>query len=689
MLFCETASGNANAFDDLAVFISQLNASGHSARTGFVSVPVGANRNHQFDIAPYLGEDCLEADDELILIGAHELADAKLIQLRRAGVNAGTTCYAIGKFPTLQSQIGTKAKLSYVLGKDPIVENLAATDVATADRCPVFGVAGKRSRAKTSKPVVMIVTPDLEQSHEARALMSLAVSRKMKVIVLTDGKSKQAWLSAHGNDIPFYHYGEVLPAILTARVDVCASFSGPSTNYRMQSVIANLAVQGAAMIDCSPGHKQGGVNDAFISGPLDLGALGTYLATEILDALPEIAEAVRASNFAASVDAARVLAFLAMPPTSAPAPAIAAAAQPGAPEKIVFMPTNGVGLGHAQRTSLIATEFNRSQVDPIFAAFPSCMKVLQNYGFDVMPLVSRSPFHAQEHENDLVNYARLRKLTETSKTFVFDGGYVFDSIYRTILENGLNGVWVRRGLWQGTQDNSIALDREKAFNRVIVPMEAFEELNQSYSRGDHIREVGPIVQRTRMTAEDRKALRAQIAERYGRDFKRLVVTMLGGGVAADRKAQLSAICGMVDRREDTLNLIIVWPTATVEAGCFAWENTRVVKTHHASSIVAAADLFVSAVGYNSFHEVVYNQVPAIFIPQMAAMMDDQRARAMAAVDRDCASIIEPHEMMTLNRLITEYLDGGRSEKVRDNLAALQLPEPGNAKAAQLIQEMSA
>ena len=52
-------------------------------------------------------------------------------------------------------------------------------------------------------------------------------------------------------------------------------------------------------------------------------------------------------------------------------------------------------------------------------------------------------------------------------------------------------TWAVAGL-DDRQDNSIALDREKAFDRVIVPEEAFEELNTAYSRGDHVAHVGSL-----------------------------------------------------------------------------------------------------------------------------------------------------------------------------------------------------
>jgi hypothetical protein len=324
---------------------------------------------------------------------------------------------------------------------------------------------------------------------------------------------------------------------------------------------------------------------------------------------------------------------------------------------------------------------------PVFAAFPSCMPLVKAQGFDVMPLVGRSALHAQSHEHDLVNYLRLRSLSAGARVLVFDGGYIFDSVYRTVL-GGVRGVWIRRGLWQGTQDNSVALDREKAFDRVIVPSEAFEELNRPYSRGEHIHSVGPIVQGVALSSRSRDELRAALAERFARRFDRLAVSLLGGGVAADRGAQIQALCGLFERRSDTLHLVLVWPSATLESGWFGWGNSRVVRTERAAVLVAAADIVVTAAGYNSFHEVLYNRIPAIFVPQTGAFMDDQRARARAASERGLAETVEPNELLKLERLIARYLDEGEAEALRARLAAAELPEPGTSRAAQVIKELA-
>jgi UDP:flavonoid glycosyltransferase YjiC (YdhE family) len=151
--------------------------------------------------------------------------------------------------------------------------------------------------------------------------------------------------------------------------------------------------------------------------------------------------------------------------------------------------------------------------------------------------------------------------------------------------------------------------------------------------------------------------------------------------------QIQAICGMMARRPDALHLVVVWPTATLQPGWFAWPNTRIVRTHYAGALAAAADLCISAAGYNSFHEMLYNGIAAIFVPQTGAFMDDQRARARAASDRGLAVTLEPSQLMTLDREVDRALDGGEAAAMRARLAALELPAPGNRQAARVIEEV--
>jgi Glycosyltransferase family 28 C-terminal domain len=699
MLWCEIARSDTRGIEHLAVFVSQLDALGVRAGIDLRAVPPGASRNTRFDIAPYLFDAPIKPEDQVALIAADQLTDARLVDLRRLVEEEPRRCVAFGRFSSRQAMIGIKAKLSYVFGCDPRVINLAEGGTASFDfggDCPAFGVPrqGTPREGGTTRPRLLVADPPLADGHQAAALMALALSRRIELAVLTDGEAKRQWLASRGTEISFYSYGEILPVDLCERIDILACFAPLSTNYRLQCLAANLAVSGVALLDCTPDHAAAKAADAFIRAPADLLALASFVADDVAPNLGELGTQVKTSSLAQRLDGSRVAGMIGAgaddraPPERSPDLARRLGPAPSGKAKVVFMPTNGVGLGHAQRCTLVAAELDRARIDPVFAAFPSCTGLVKAYGFDAMPLVQRSALHTRSYENDLVNYVRLKALTAGARTLVFDGGYVFDSVYRTIIENRLPGVWLRRGLWQAGQDNTVALDRGKVFSRVIVPTEAFTELNDERSHGERVHRVGPIVQRPALDAAGREGLRRDLAERYAVGFDRLVVTQLGGGVAADRGAQIQALCGMMERRPEVLHLVLVWPTAALQPGWFAWSRTRVVKTRHAGILAAAADLCISAAGYNSFHEILYGALPAILIPQTGAFMDDQTARARAARDRDLVGLVAPHELMALDRAVVRYLDEGEGAAARRRLAALDLPEPGNRRAAALIEELA-
>ena len=688
-----------------AVLVASLRDAGLPAGLLGSSVPAGLSYNRTCDIALLIAPNPPSAGDRLLVLSGQTASDTHFSSLRRfAGAGLGRTVLA-ARLESRQHEIGLGTKFGYALGQDP--ELLSLTDESASllgsSLGPVFGIDRRRRDPADKVLRVLVVAPDIKNATIAARLQTLAVSRRLKVTVLTDGESKTV-LRKSGVSLPVYDYGEVPLRVHVAGTDVAVFCQAVPQSYAMRMMLADLAASGTGLLDASDGFVNRQREPAFLPAPSDPNALAGFFLTEIGNAIGDLKQMARDSALA--LTAKENLAALRCALGAGAADTPQGAADPAAPrlraarprsgpaperprERILFLPTNGVGLGHAQRCSLVAGELAQNPAaSPVFAAFPSCLRLIKSYGFDVMPLVAKSPLHAEPFANDVVNTVRLDHLMNGTAAFVFDGGYIFNSVFQTILGHRMPSVWIRRGLWQPGQDNSVALEREKAFSRVIVPQEAFSELNEEYSVGSHIVRVGPIVQQITLSQADRGTLRAGLAERLGLPFRQLVVTMLGGGVAADRSAQTTAVAASLARRSDVLHLVVVWPTATVDPGLFCWPNTRVVRTHHASVLAAAADLFVSAVGYNSFHEALYNRIPTIFVPQMAAYMDDQRSRAIAAAERGLARLAEPHELATLDQTLARMLDHGEADALRSRLTALDLPEPGTAAAANGIADLA-
>lgn len=684
MLWCDTAGSEPVDLEDLSLFVARLSALGYPARIGTDSLPAGLSRNLEFDLAPWLADGPPDIGSRRVLIAGQRLTEARLAGLRRSlGAGPAQSALVYGRFETRQARIGLRAKLGYVFGADPDVLDVPSGLQDGGGRgVPVFGVpiqGGPGTPAIGARPGLLLAGPPMQERAETQAILALGLTSAWRLTVLTDGKSKQAWRDARGPELPVFQYAEASPMALAVRTDVLACFGSVQRNHRLQALLADLIAAGRLVLDCTPDHGLAAQHPGVLRAPQDVAALTVFLATDIA---PNLAALQRTAASRPAGEAFRIQDALGMPP----APARAATGGPA--RRVIFMPTNGVGLGHAQRCSLIAGALDPARVAPLFAAFPSCLSLLRRQGFAAMPLVARSALHAQPHAADLANFTRLFALGEGAAAFVFDGGHVFDSVFRTILERRLAAVWIRRGLWNAGLDASVSLDREKVFARVVVPREAFDELNHAYSRGPHVTEVGPVLRRLDLPAPSRAALRAALAERYGFPFTRLVVTQLGAGVASDRGAQVQAVAAMMERRADVLHLVVAWPTAVIQPAWFGWARTRVVRTHHADVLSAAADLTISAAGYNSFHEALYGARPTIFVPQTGSYMDDQAARARAAAERGLAVHVAPEALMLLDREIGRLLDGGEAEALRGRLQAAELPEPGTAAAARIIEEVA-
>lgn len=677
MIFCETGGTESADFDSLVVFASQARAHGLPVVVSEQSIPAGIGMGHQFDVSSFLSHSAPSSDDHVVLLAANRADAVRVGQLRDRANGATLSCLAFGAFETRQSEITVASRLAYAFHREPTLIRTDGIAGLPAANAPIFGAP--LAKAKRDKPTVGLFFPDLETGDARPMIRALALSQHFNIEIVTTGAAKKKWIDADGYNIRVWHLGELLPRAMAARFDVAVFFAEPMAWSRFQMLFANMALAGTALIDATLARSWHSQMPDVIAGPARLADLSDWLCHSILPNAERIAHELKHSELASKLTINEPLMALSTPIKRK------LRKVRRADETILFIPTNGVGLGHAKRCSLVADAM-RDRAKAQFAAFPSCIGMLTASGFDTMPLVSRTP-HRASHDNDVINFARVSSLTKHAAVAVFDGGYVFDSIMRSAADSGKPSVWIRRGLWQASQNNQIALDRQKAFTRIVVPTEAFDELNAPAETNANVVQVGPIVQCNTMTPGKSADLRANLLNQLGLKGTKLVVTMLGGGVAADRRAQINAICSHLADQDDIAHLLVVWPTATTDPGWFHYANTRVVQSIHASALIPLADLFVSAIGYNSFHEALYGQVPTIFVPQMASYMDDQRARGRAAAERDLAVLVEPWELLSLTRAIDECL-GGKSDLLRENLRGLNLPEPGTHDAAKCILEVA-
>lgn len=681
MILVEAGTRDEQGFDTRLVFTELLRRAGLMAGIDDSTLPESLHRSQKYEAVEVL----VSLDDiepaGVVLLDAQNATDAMLSKLRGYKLGADRPVVAIGRFETRQQRIGTQAKIAFAAGTEPELLDLKDIQPSTllaGVPLPLFATATERAFEQDRPRVLVYVPGDMTEELDFEAKVSmLGAMRDFDVAILTSAKAKDALQSMPRTTMPIYSYAELSPRSFADLAEIAVVLGDGSPGQRMAQLGAEIIGAGGILIDGTQAGCLSQCPAPVVRGPSRLSELPGFLEGEILPRKNAIQAEVRSSQWRRTNDLSHLIARF--PAAFRPDPS--RARKTPALQRTMFLPTNGVGLGHSQRCSLIAAQMPE-KANVSFAAFPSCIDLVEQQQFPCRPLVQKSEAHVDSYANDIVNYKRLRRALAPGDRLVFDGVYVFDSIYRTILERDLEAIWIRRGLWRANQTNQTALAREHVFQRVVVPREAFDELNQHYSFGENIHHVGPIVRLPEAGSVD--TTRKAVSRELGVTFSRLVVSMLGGGVAADRGPQLQTICAALEGQNDLLHLVVVWPNAKVAPELTLWKNTRVVRALDALRLAKAADFVVTAVGYNSFHEVLYHRIPAIFIPQTAPYMDDQERRALAATERGLAEIVLPDELLMLDRKITAFLESGRAEGLREQLAALDLPEPGNLAAAQII-----
>ena len=208
------------------------------------------------------------------------------------------------------------------------------------------------------------------------------------------------------------------------------------------------------------------------------------------------------------------------------------------------------------------------------------------------------------------------------------------------------GVWLRRGLWQAEQDNSIALDRAKVFSQVIVPTEAFDELNDHRWQGDRLhpgRPDRPAAWPRRRPAREPAPRRSRFATACPSTGSSSPSSAAGWPRTAARRFRRSAAS---------------W-SAVPTCCTWCWSGRRRSLQPGWLGLVALprrpdAPRRRSRRGRRPLHQRGRLQlVPRDPLRRAAgnpdpadrAWLDDQTARARAARERDLVGLVEPHELV--------------------------------------------
>jgi len=681
-------------FEATLYFAKQLQDHGLHAMVPASAIPANAPRLLRYEASPWLADEGQLDLDRVIVLNCDQVSAASLSRVQSIYSEQSPALVGIGSFSAPQEKIISQGKLAYAANTEPTL-----LDISDYQKSPLvndssyilLGDALTEKNFVSERPALTLCLLDeaFDLPHFEALLGMIVHDPQIRCTILVSAARQSRILKLTGRRVRVLTLGEAQPHVLSSMSDIFCVVGKNAPGGRIAAAALQTLVDGGVVVDATENGAYCQSNAPVINSPFDMSAIISIVKNSIQSFSESTSRSIQNGNWVHENSLKPLIKdicqFSDLPGnfTKISTPIKEERADLG---KILFVPTNGVGLGHAQRSSLIALEMEANSL-PSFAAFPSCVPMLRRKGFPTYPLVAKSDGHRESYANDFLNYTRLDNIVGQGDHIVFDGAYIFDSILRVVREKELSATWIRRGLWQPGQVERMPLQREHDFTNVIVPDEAFDELNTAYTYGEHIHRTAPIVQRDILGTETRDDIRRQLFEHFGSRAQKILVTMLGGGVAADRELQLQTICALCEGREDILHLIVVWPQGVLSPALNGWQNSHVIRSQQAVKLAQASDLTISAVGYNSFHEIMYHSIPALLMPQMAGYMDDQARRAGAAAKRGVSIVLEdPANLMALRKNVAELLEDGATAGLKAAFRELSLPLIGNSDAARIIEE---
>jgi len=351
---------------------------------------------------------------------------------------------------------------------------------------------------------------------------------------------------------------------------------------------------------------------------------------------------------------------------------------------LLFMPSNGAGLGHVSRLLAIAR-----RLDPaypvVFATQAQAARVIERFGFMTEYVPSATYIGGDFDAWDAWFQRELSTLLELydPAAVIYDGNNPSDGLINAVTARRDCGLaWVRRGLW--ARASSPFLKNARWCDLIIEPGELPGQPDDGVTAD--LRGQAHVVPPVRLLDEDELLDRNAAARALDLDPHRpAVLIQLGAGANRDNISlidqlvtQLSAVNGMQIAVAEWINSA---------SGFNFWPGVKYLRGYPLSRYFRAFDFSFAAAGYNTFHEVISLDLPTIFIPNRHPTLDDQGGRAEYAQSHGAAFELNDDDLGDLPELISLMIEPNARGFLLEKSAGLK-QQNGAKLAAQLVQQLA-
>jgi UDP:flavonoid glycosyltransferase YjiC (YdhE family) len=351
--------------------------------------------------------------------------------------------------------------------------------------------------------------------------------------------------------------------------------------------------------------------------------------------------------------------------------------------RILFVTTNGTGLGHLTRGMSIARRLD-PEVQPVILTLSQAAPVVREAGFHVEYFPSyHTPAAGSHRQWNRRLFTRLMALIGElrPRIVVFDGAHPYPAVMVAIkFTEGLTWVWSRRPMWKPGV-GAIALSRAEAFDHILEPGEfaESEDHGATVARRDEAVRVPPIV-----FCDDEELLdRAEAERELGLEPGRVnALIHLGAG-----KDVTPTVARCLQRLVREPEVQVAALESNIAHGlAVPDEVVHLRERYPMSRLYSAFDFTVSAAGYNAYHELIRFAVPTLYVP-MPRQSDDQAARARYAHASGVGRAVEGPGSDHIEERLSELLADDAREEMRRRATELRFPN-GAEEAARFLSALA-
>lgn len=292
---------------------------------------------------------------------------------------------------------------------------------------------------------------------------------------------------------------------------------------------------------------------------------------------------------------------------------------------VLFVTSNGAGLGHISRLLAVAKQLP-SDRSVEFLTLSTAYRQVANTGTRIHYFPSSEAAGVEPKIWNQVFRGYFLRLVRAVKPriVVFDGTWVYTGITDVCRALDIPLVWMQRGLWKPEADARSPQRHAAAtvVDEVIIPGDysGAELVDVGPNIVPH--HVGPIV----MTTREALLSRDEACDHLGLDpAGKYVLFNLGGGALGDPSSIAYAALELL--RENAPDVTPVQVVSPLTAPSEQVPGLLRVSAYPVMVAAAAFEFVIAAAGYNSVQEIVALGVPSILVPNTATRTDDQVRRA--------------------------------------------------------------